>query len=486
MTFRLSLAAILLIALVALGISSPVLADDPEGVTGDCWACHRQANLSGMAGARTDIALCLDCHGDRQIDEEGPSHGRSLYVDADAHAATLHGGIACIACHADVARNPHRASEPVACADCHATLLVHANMGAPHINTDCAACHRVDLPVIQDRAMGRVMLASADAAGNPVDRTNHAVVTATGCDKCHVPGNDVGAPASVLPARSILCMICHDASPTVSMALFHTTGVKTDYASLIGLFIFGAGMVMILSLYLRGEIPGHPGLTTMQKLSYIASSLGGLILSRRVFRFLGGFVADGILLRRVLKESVSRWVMHALIFFPFLARFGLGLVTWLGQLCWPSAAWTQTLSNKDAPGVAFAYDFLTLLILLGVGLALYRRFIKRDRRLLTFGQDKAAVFLLGGILLVGILAEAIRLLSAHTPLYLAVYSFLGYGLGALLRPLNLNWSSIYPIVWYLHALLVVAFVAYLPFSKFMHILIGPLIVSLDAARKGRH
>jgi hypothetical protein len=32
----------------------------------------------------------------------------------------------------------------------------------------------------------------------------------------------------------------------------------------------------------------------------------------------------------------------------------------------------------------------------------------------------------------------------------------------------------------------VAFIAYLPFSKFMHILAGPFIASLDTARKGSH
>jgi nitrate reductase gamma subunit len=487
MMHRVSRATLILAALVAwLTVGSPALAQSTGDGEQDCWACHRQPGLTGIEGARASIALCLDCHADPEVDEWAQAGRTPVRMDAAAHANTMHGGIACIACHTDVARNPHRADEMVACADCHAAILAHVNMGAPHMSTDCAACHLEDLPVLHDDTLGRVTLAEVDSGRAPLDRTSHQIVAEAGCDKCHVSGNNVGAPAVTLPARSILCMACHDASPTVSVALLDRTAVKTDWGSIVGLLFFGVGMVFNFSLYLSGEIPGHPGLTPMQKLSHIAADAVHLVFSRQFFRFLGGAIADGIFLRRVLQESVGRWVMHALIYLPFLARFGLGLITWMGQAFWPTAAWTQTLSNKDAPGVAFAYDFLTALIILGVLFALLRRFVLRDRRLLTFAQDKAAILLLGSLILVGILAESVRLLSAGTPRDIAVYSFLGYALSELLRLLNLTWTSVYPVIWYLHALLAVAFVAYLPFSKFMHILAGPFIASLDTARKGNH
>jgi nitrate reductase gamma subunit len=487
MRHRFSRTVIVLLAILAwLAAGAPVLAQDMAGGSQECWACHRQPSMGGIEGARVDIALCLDCHADARVDEWVEAQRTELYVDGALYRDTIHGEIACIACHTDVARNPHQADEAVACANCHHALLTHVNMGAPHVSTDCAACHRAEAPVTRDQATGRVMLARVDAGGSLLDRTDHAVVREASCDKCHVAGNQVGAPASALPARSILCMACHDASPTISVALLDPTPVKTDYGSLLGVLIFGVGMVLNFSLYLQGEIPGHPGLTAMQKLNYLAADLVRFVFSRRIFRFLGGAIADGIFLRRVLRESVGRWVMHTLIYLPFLARFGLGLLTWLGLAFWPSAAWTQTLADKDTPGVAFAYDFLATLILLGVLFALFRRFVLRDRRLPTLAQDKVAIFLLGSLFLVGILAEGVRLLSAGTPQDVAVYSFLGYAVAAVLRLLNLTWTSVYPVIWYLHAWLAVAFIAYLPFSKFMHILAGPFIASLDTARKGSH
>jgi predicted CXXCH cytochrome family protein len=483
MKHRVSPTVIILLAVLPwLALACPVAAQE---MGEDCFACHRQPNLTGIEGTRADIALCLDCHADPQVDEWALVERTPLQMDAAQYRDTMHGGIACIACHSDVARNPHT-GEIMTCEDCHAAILSHVNMGAPHRSTDCAACHLEPLPVTQDTQTGRVTLAEIDANGTLVNRTSHEIVTEAGCDKCHSPGNQVGAPSVVLPARSVLCMPCHDASPTVSVAAFDPTPVKTDYGSLIGLVIFGAGLVLNVSLYLRGEIPGHAGLTTMGKLNYLAADLVRFIFSWRIFRFLWGLIADGIFLRRSLRESVGRWVMHTLIYWPFLVRLGLGLLTWLGQVLWPSAAWTQTLSDKNAPGVALTYDLTALLILVGVLFALVRRFILRDRRLLTFEQDKTAIFLLGALFLIGPVAEGVRLLSANVPQDNAVYSFLGYAVAVLLRPLNLTWTSVYPVIWYLHAWLAVAFIAYLPFSKFMHILISPFIVSLDAARKESH
>jgi nitrate reductase gamma subunit len=484
MTVRTWIVIILLLVGAWLAGALVVLAQDPIPSEDNCWACHRQPNWTGIEGTRATITLCLDCHADLDVDTWAEEARTPVYMDPEAHRQTLHGEIACVACHVDVVRNPHQAVDGAACAGCHATLLSHVNMGAPHLSTDCAACHREDLPVSHDAKTGRVVLAEVDARGAPIDRTDHRVVREASCDKCHVTGNDVGAPAITLPARSVLCMACHDASPTVSVGFLDPTPVVTDWGSIVGLLVLGVGVVLNASLYLRGQIPGHPTLTTMEKLNYIAADVTQFCFSRRCVRFLGGLIADGLLLRRALQEGVGKWVMHALIYWPFLARFGLGLVTWLGELFWPQAAWTQALADKNTPGVAFFNDLCALLVLLGVAWAMARRFLLHERRLLTFAQDRLAISLLGAIFLVGILAEGLRLLSAGTPQEVAVYSFLGYAVAALLRPVGAAWTSIYPLVWYLHGLLAVALVAYLPFSKFLHLLAGPFIASLDTARKG--
>ncbi len=483
-TCRIGIVLLLLAAWLLTGMTAWAQGPDDDGEQ-DCMACHRQPNLNGVAGTRAEIAQCLECHSDPEVDDWATEGRTPVYIEENHYAETLHNSIACTACHSDVAHNPHRAEKPVACADCHATLLSHVDMGAPHIGTDCAACHWEELDVVQETATARVLLAERGADDEPLDRTAHDITADVDCDKCHTAGNSVGAPAMTLPARSIICMACHDASPTVSIAGVGGAAV-TDFGSLVGLLIFTVGAVVNFSIYLRGEIPGHPGLTTMQKLSYLVSDFVGLIFSRKVGRFLWAIVTEGVFLRRVLRESVGRWVMHTLIFWPFLGRFLLGLLTWMGEAFWPSAAWTQVLADKNSPGVAFTYDFLAALVIIGVLYAVYRRFVARVPQLRTENQDRLLIFLLASLFVLGLITEGVRLLNTGTPPEMAAYSFLGYAIAWLLRPLNLTWSTVYPVLWYLHGWLAAAMLAYLPFSKFMHIFAGPFIASVDAAVKGAH
>ena len=57
----------------------------------------------------------------------------------------------------------------------------------------------------------------------------------------------------------------------------------------------------------------------------------------------------------------------------------------------------------------------------------------------------------------------------------------GFLVSAVLRPISLDWASVYGPLWYVHAILVTAFFAYLPFSKFIHVLIGPIVAAFNTA-----
>jgi nitrate reductase gamma subunit len=187
---------------------------------------------------------------------------------------------------------------------------------------------------------------------------------------------------------------------------------------------------------------------------------------------------DGILLRRTLRESVSRWFMHALILWPFLGRFLLGISTWCATRLWPTAPLTQTLVDKNAPPVAFLYDFLALLVIIGAILALVRRAFDKQMRQITTAGDVAITALLGLIFAFGFIVEGVRLIVTGIPTEQAIYSFGGYVVSLPLRLAPIDWASVYPYLWWLHAAFVAAFVAYLPFSKFFHLLAGPLLLTI--------
>ena len=61
------------------------------------------------------------------------------------------------------------------------------------------------------------------------------------------------------------------------------------------------------------------------------------------------------------------------------------------------------------------------------------------------------------------------------------YAFLGYAISRLFKDLNL--TGIYGYVWYVHAILAGAVVAYLPFSRMFHMIMAPVSLALNAAAR---
>ena len=137
---------------------------------------------------------CLVCHGD----EIARSDGRKIAPVVPAFAASIHGeaGVACVDCHADLAKAelPHADKlAKVDCSGCHAkpaegfarslhAALAGRRAGAPTVT--CASCHG-----------SHDILPSKD----PKSRTNHFNLPAT-CLVCH--GNTAMVRDAALAAKS--------------------------------------------------------------------------------------------------------------------------------------------------------------------------------------------------------------------------------------------------------------------------------------------
>ena len=123
--------------------------------------------------------------------------------------------------------------QPVDSDDPH-SLTAHIAVGDPHARSDCVACHLEVATVAADPATGRIQVVLPEAdEGVPPDNPELAtVVREVDCQRCHTSDNVVAAPAAELPPRSVLCMGCHEATPTVQ-----------DGLSWAGIGIFGLGMV---------------------------------------------------------------------------------------------------------------------------------------------------------------------------------------------------------------------------------------------------
>jgi len=473
-------AAYCLLFAIVLCIHAPSIANaqGPQGAqaAGSCWQCHRQPNTQGTNGIAAANALCQDCHAKAETVGKVDGKQVSLQVSDADFGNTRHAMIACTACHATVSRSPHKETEAAACNSCHSNLAQHIAMGDPHLNVDCAACHFKYDAVTRDPTTRRVAIARVDRSGQPIRRTDHTLISTVPCERCHTRGNSVNVAAAALPPKDITCIGCHMSAP-----------IPTNPLSWTAVLIFFVGLAFSVSIWLSGSVAGKKGLSFGEKSSLLAERAVGIVFSRRIFAVLRAALLDGIVHRRILKESVARWVAHSLILLPFLARFMIGVLTGIAAQFYPDAPLTRVLVDRDAPPIAFTYDLLAVMIVLGAGYAGYLRATDKQRRELTAGQDMFALVLLALIFVVGFIVEGAHIIVAQLPWDQAFYAFGGAAFAVPMGFLPLDWSAVYPFLFYAHAVLVAIFVAYLPFSKFFHILVSLFVVAIrPALGEGEH
>jgi hypothetical protein len=136
------------------------------------------AALAGAQPAPPTVEDCLACHQDPELRR---ADGRPVFVDPKKFGASIHGGLSCVDCHADLAavELPHAERlRPVACGTCHPEPVaehaasVHGRARAADPSSPAATC--VDCHGAHD------IRASAD----PESRTYHLNLPDT-CGHCH-------------------------------------------------------------------------------------------------------------------------------------------------------------------------------------------------------------------------------------------------------------------------------------------------------------
>ena len=477
----------------------------------DCRGCHERwenqeiveipdVSKSDYDHTPYESGTCLSCHpGDTSHYEDIPEVACGVCHPESARAETVHNGpdywVDCVDCHRGAAHYPHDPelirSTDEDCTSCHHeeeghwssdkaevgySLSAHIGRGDPHARVDCSACHLevADISVDPTSNRVRVQLPETEEGIPPDDPQLANVILDVDCARCHATNSGVPVAAHQLPPRSVLCMSCHDASP-----------VLKDGLSQAGVGVFGLGMVLVASVWLQGAVGGRRAPSIFKRIWHVVAGIGDLLTAPRVFIFIWSFFVDGLLHRELFRRDKIRWMTHTAMFWGMGARMALGVFTWLLTLTVPMAPLTQVLVDKSSPAVAVINDGLGALVVLGAAVAVVRRYITRDDQLITGGQDTVAIGLLGAIFLMGFVVEGARIESTDLSRDPAVYSFIGYALSRGLDLIPVQWTMIYGWLWYVHAGLVAALIAYLPFSKFMHVLIGPFVTAYNTAREAR-
>lgn len=295
------------------------------------------------------------------------------------------------------------------------------------------------------------------------------------------------------------------------------------------------GLAVKVSIWTGNDLQGGTSHRRSERMRAALRGAMGVLFSRRIGPVLKALFLDGFLGRRVLQESVLRWLIHSCLFWGFVALF----------VVHPIGTWIA--GGMDRPSLALLRDLFGVLILLGVVLALYRRFVGRVPYVQKGRVDVIAIALLASMVLSGLFVEGLRILSKGVlrpgdprfarmveefageldtqavadlnafwlqertivsagppgtdgetergeriyrsyctdchdawPGEVAPYAFAGYRLARIIGPLPGHWQGLRSTFWYVHLLFVGLFIAYLPYGKFFHMIAGPLSLMAGA------
>ncbi len=177
---------------------------------------------------------------------------------------------------------------------------------------------------------------------------------------------------------------------------------------------------------------------------------------------------------RVLSQAYPG-VMHATVFWGFLALFmGTALATIDWDITLPLFGY-KLLKGSFYLFYETTLDLFGLFFVIGLGMAVWRRFVARPHRVDPTARFARVLALLLVINVTGFVMEAARL-AVVRPAW-APWSPVGWALGQGMLALGMSEGAIRGThlgVWLFHAVLSLVFVAVIPYSYFMHLVTTPL------------
>ncbi len=177
---------------------------------------------------------------------------------------------------------------------------------------------------------------------------------------------------------------------------------------------------------------------------------------------------------RTLSEAYPG-VMHAIMFWGFLALFmGTALATIDYDIALPLFGY-KLLKGDFYLVYETVLDLFGVFFVIGLGMAVWRRFVVRPHRLDPTARFAVVLALLFVINVTGFIMEAARL-AVVQPAW-ARWSPVGYALGQAMLAAGMSEGALratHLAVWLFHAVLALGFIAVIPYSYFIHLLTTPL------------
>ncbi|WP_254864077.1 (Fe-S)-binding protein [Halovivax gelatinilyticus] len=248
---------------------------------------------------------------------------------------------------------------------------------------------------------------------------------------------------------------------------------STEYAifyllTTITLLVFGFGVYRRFTRYARGDDDQFPRIDE---------------LGRRIVRGTKIVFSN----EKQFNRDLYGGLMHAFIMWGFLTLFIATLIIFVDGYAWVPVVGDSFWIGDFYLSYQFIVDAMGLLFVVGIGMAIYRRYWVANRRLLdrhTSSEDDVFIWTLFFLGVGGFLLEGLRIYSMGTPEFERV-SFVGYALAlvfdAMALPIlgaeeaglnggGLNAENLHWLAWWSHSLLAFFFIAWIPYAKPFHMI----------------
>jgi nitrate reductase gamma subunit len=254
---------------------------------------------------------------------------------------------------------------------------------------------------------------------------------------------------------------------------------------LVAMLVFLAGMGLTLSIWLQGTVNGRNDMSAGQKLAFLMRATLATLFSARVGALLRALIWDGAIHPTLFRQHKWRWIAHFCVF------GGIGLLTILSAFSFISVdilipifkmdnLFTSIFANKDHILTAFLNELGGLVVIVGLMIVMFRRYVIRKLDLSTRVVDTEIIVYLALIIVSGYAAEVCRLSLEFEELPpTATYAFLAYPVARAVRTAALPWGALHDWLFLFHALFSSAVIAYIPFSKFFHAIAGSIVATVN-------
>ena len=187
-------------------------------------------------------------------------------------------------------------------------------------------------------------------------------------------------------------------------------------------------------------------------------------------------LVDGFFQIRTFRE-IYPGIMHGLIFFGFFVLiFGAFFDAMEFHVAEPLGV--AFLTGKVYLVFSLLMEIFGLAVLLGIAMALFRRYVTKPEGLGYKGKpdntpdDVIVLLLIGAIIITGFFIEALRI-HVTRPSW-EIWSFGGWTLAGAFCGLNPETAKLlHKITWWTHTFLSLGFIAYIPYSRLLHIITTP-------------